>query len=144
MVRLSITVLLWLPKITVYPLQAQYASLFIEEHTGDISIPKEFTFDSIDLSFRTGDVDCASMARDARLLHELGGYAPAALKAFDMFPRTANVETVCLLYRQKKTIFPCRVRRRTRTRKKINNSILLAQKRSIRNGRLYFLQDCFG
>ena len=46
--------------------------------------------------------DCASMARDARLLRELGGYAPVALKAFDMFPRTANVETVCLLYRQKK------------------------------------------
>ncbi|MBR5391056.1 MAG: 23S rRNA (uracil(1939)-C(5))-methyltransferase RlmD [Clostridia bacterium] len=46
--------------------------------------------------------DCASMARDARLLHDLSGYAPAALKAFDMFPRTANVETVCCLHRQKK------------------------------------------
>lgn len=43
--------------------------------------------------------DCASMARDARLLRELGGYVPVALKAFDMFPRTANVESVVLMSR---------------------------------------------
>ncbi len=41
--------------------------------------------------------DCASMARDARLLQETGGYVPAKLQAFDMFPRTANVESLCLL-----------------------------------------------
>lgn len=41
--------------------------------------------------------DPASLARDARLLCEQGGYRVDALKAFDMFPKTANVETVCLL-----------------------------------------------
>ncbi len=45
--------------------------------------------------------DCASMARDAKLLQETGGYAPEKLQAFDMFPRTANVESICLLTRQK-------------------------------------------
>lgn len=43
--------------------------------------------------------DCASLARDAKLLFEKGGYRPVRVKAFDMFPRTANVETVCLLSR---------------------------------------------
>jgi 23S rRNA (uracil1939-C5)-methyltransferase len=46
--------------------------------------------------------DCASQARDVRLLHRLGGYEIGSVKAFDMFPRTANVETVCCLYHQKK------------------------------------------
>ena len=46
------------PTITVYLPQAEYASLFIEEDTGDISIPKDFAFDSIDMRLSTGDVDC--------------------------------------------------------------------------------------
>ncbi len=41
--------------------------------------------------------DCASLARDARRLADVGGYRPEKLRAFDMFPRTANVETVVLL-----------------------------------------------
>ncbi len=44
--------------------------------------------------------DCASLARDAKLLQQTGGYVPEQLQAFDMFPRTANVESVCLLRRQ--------------------------------------------
>lgn len=46
------------PTITVYLPQAVYASLIIEEDTGDISIPKDFVFDSVDLTLSTGDVDC--------------------------------------------------------------------------------------
>jgi len=41
--------------------------------------------------------DCASLARDAKMLYEAGGYKPTRMQAFDMFPRTANVETVALL-----------------------------------------------
>ena len=41
--------------------------------------------------------DCASLARDAKLLQAEGGYVPTFVQAFDMFPRTANVETVALL-----------------------------------------------
>ena len=40
--------------------------------------------------------DPASMARDARLFEEKG-YKMTKAKAFDMFPATANVETVFLL-----------------------------------------------
>ena len=44
--------------------------------------------------------DPASLARDARLLCEQGGYTLRTVRAFDMFPRTANVETVVLLSRE--------------------------------------------
>ena len=37
--------------------------------------------------------DVATLARDARLLCE-GGYAMADVRAFDLFPQTAHVETV--------------------------------------------------
>lgn len=40
--------------------------------------------------------DCASLARDARLLGERG-WKLETVRAFDLFPRTANVETVVLL-----------------------------------------------
>ena len=41
--------------------------------------------------------DCASLARDAKMLFTQGGYRPTKVQAFDMFPRTANIETVALL-----------------------------------------------
>ena len=44
--------------------------------------------------------DPATLARDARILHE-NGYTlkTEALKAFDMFPQTSHVETVLLMVR---------------------------------------------
>lgn len=44
------------PKITVYLPGATYDSLFIEEDTGDIEIPKDFQFESVDITADTGDV----------------------------------------------------------------------------------------
>ncbi|ODU55696.1 MAG: 23S rRNA (uracil-5-)-methyltransferase RumA [Clostridium sp. SCN 57-10] len=44
--------------------------------------------------------DCATLARDCALLRE-GGYTLSAARAFDMFPRTAHVETVVLMSRVK-------------------------------------------
>lgn len=38
----------------------------------------------------------ATLARDLEILHEKG-YCPKRLKAFDLFPRTAHVESCCLL-----------------------------------------------
>ena len=42
--------------------------------------------------------DPATLARDVKRFGELG-YAPARAEAVDLFPRTAHVETVCLLVR---------------------------------------------
>ena len=50
-------------KITVYLPKTEYESLFIEEDTGDISIPKEFVFGSMDLNLSTGDVDSQASSR---------------------------------------------------------------------------------
>ena len=40
--------------------------------------------------------DIASAARDGALLYGGGGYRPVCVQPFDMFPRTANVETALL------------------------------------------------
>ncbi len=45
------------PKVTVYLPKTEYVSLVIKESTGDITLPKDFTFGSMDLSLSTGHVD---------------------------------------------------------------------------------------
>ena len=44
------------PKITVYIPRGEYGTLWVKSSTGDIEIPKEFKFKSIDISESTGDV----------------------------------------------------------------------------------------
>ena len=45
------------PKVTVYLPEMEYGSLVIQESTGDITLPKDFLFDSMDLRLSTGHVD---------------------------------------------------------------------------------------
>lgn len=51
-------------KITVYLPEREYASLVIEESTGNIGIPNDFTFKSIDVSVSTGNVTCSADATE--------------------------------------------------------------------------------
>ena len=44
------------PKVTVYLPETEYVSLMIKESTGDVEIPKDFRFESIDILASTGDV----------------------------------------------------------------------------------------
>jgi len=44
------------PRITIQLPETEYASLFIDESTGDIDIPKDFSFKDVDISISTGDV----------------------------------------------------------------------------------------
>lgn len=46
------------PKMTIYLPQNEYASLFIETDTGDINIPKDFTFEKIEIDGDTSKVGC--------------------------------------------------------------------------------------
>lgn len=48
------------PKITVSLPQTHYASLFIQESTGDIAIPNDFQFSNIDISLSTGGICCSA------------------------------------------------------------------------------------
>jgi len=45
-------------KITVYLPNSEYQALNVTTNTGDVKIPKEFTFASINVKTDTGDVDC--------------------------------------------------------------------------------------
>jgi len=51
------------PKITVYIPQRDYAALIIKESTGDITIPKAFAFDAVDIDVSTGDVKLMSSVK---------------------------------------------------------------------------------
>ena len=53
------------PKITVYLPDTEYGALSIQESTGNVEIPEEFTFESIDISASTGSVDLGASAQDA-------------------------------------------------------------------------------
>lgn len=51
------------PKITVTIPQGEYGALSIKSNTGDVEIPKEFRFASMDIAESTGDVtSCASVS----------------------------------------------------------------------------------
>ncbi|MBE6668016.1 MAG: DUF4097 domain-containing protein [Ruminococcaceae bacterium] len=49
-------------KITVYMPADEYNSLYINSSTGDVEIPNNFSFGSIDVSVSTGDVRCMASA----------------------------------------------------------------------------------
>jgi len=44
------------PKITVYIPRGEYGALFVKSDTGNVEIPKEFKFETIDISESTGNV----------------------------------------------------------------------------------------
>jgi len=45
------------PKITVFLTETAYRSLLIREETGDVEIPKDFSFQEANITLSTGDVD---------------------------------------------------------------------------------------
>lgn len=49
------------PKITVYLPKTEYDSLVIKEDTGDIEVPKDFKFGTIDIATSTGDITIAGV-----------------------------------------------------------------------------------
>ena len=53
------------PSITVYLPKLEYQSLLIKESTGDVLLPKDFSFESIDITVSTGDIDCSASASGA-------------------------------------------------------------------------------
>ncbi len=52
-------------KITVYLPQSEYASLIVEGSTGNINIPKDFKFETVDVTAGTGDVNCYASASES-------------------------------------------------------------------------------
>ena len=54
--------------ITVYLPKTIYNNLYIEGHTGDIEIPKDFTFNSVNIIISTGDVECYANATESMIV----------------------------------------------------------------------------
>ena len=52
------------PKITVYLPETEYKALFIEECTGNVELPKDCSFGSVDISVTTGNVNIFAAIRD--------------------------------------------------------------------------------
>ena len=53
------------PKLTVYLPKSVYATLSIQSDSGDIEIPRDFAFQSLDITTDTGDVKLLSSVSDA-------------------------------------------------------------------------------
>ncbi len=72
-------------KITVYLPQSSYASLLIEESTGDVELPGDFSFENIDVTLSTGDVRCfASSAGPLRIAASTGSIYAENLSAGEL------------------------------------------------------------
>ena len=83
------------PTVTIYLPKTEYASLVIKESTGDITLPEDFTFGSIDLNVSTGDTDClASSAGLMRIKTTTGDIRLQNLSAgeLDLTVSTGHVD----------------------------------------------------
>ena len=73
------------PSITVYLPEKVYKELSIESDTGDVEIPKEFSFDTINVNLDTGDMSClASAEGDIRVRTDTGHITIADVTAAGM------------------------------------------------------------
>ncbi|MBO4926390.1 MAG: DUF4097 family beta strand repeat protein [Clostridia bacterium] len=62
------------PSVTVYLPRDAYGALSVEGQTGDVAIPADFSFDSIQVTLSTGSVDCRAASADAvRVKTSTGG-----------------------------------------------------------------------
>ncbi len=81
-------------KIMVYIPQGEYGELIIKSSTGAVEIPKDFTFESIDISVSTGKVKCLASASDEIKIATTTGNIYAeniTAKALDLSASTGDV-----------------------------------------------------
>lgn len=81
------------PKITVSLPQGEYDALSVKSDTGDVKIPKELKFDSIDVAVTTGDVtNYASVSGDVKIKTTTGDIRieGVSVKALDLTVSTGD------------------------------------------------------
>lgn len=70
------------PKITLAIPQGEYSALSIKASTGDVEIPKEYLFASMDISESTGDVTVSASARETiKIKTSTGGICLESISA---------------------------------------------------------------
>ena len=62
-VQVNIGVVTESPEITLYLPKKEYEILTIDADTGDVVIPKDFSFESMNVTLDTGDVSCFASAK---------------------------------------------------------------------------------
>ena len=73
------------PEITVYLPNSHYGKLSVDSNTGNVLIPGDFSFDSIDIKLDTGDISCkASASGDISVSTDTGRIEVAELSASSM------------------------------------------------------------
>lgn len=83
------------PKITIYLPQGEYGTLSIKSATGDVKIPNDFTFQSIDVMENTGDVtNEASALESINIKTSTGSICVKGISArsLDLSVSTGNVK----------------------------------------------------
>ena len=82
------------PKVTVKIPAKEYRALTVETDTGDVEIPKDFTFQSISLTGSTGDVTCRALTQEELRVKLSTGRARivgVAARAIDVETSTGDV-----------------------------------------------------
>lgn len=70
------------PKITVYIPQGAYGALTVKSSTGDVKLPKDFTFEAVDITESTGNVTThASVSGDVKIKTSTGDISVANISA---------------------------------------------------------------
>lgn len=77
------------PSITVYVPQGEYKAACVKTSTGDVELPKELSFESIDIAGSTGDITCHANASEAVKLTTSTG----DIFAEELSPRSMDVYT---------------------------------------------------
>lgn len=82
------------PKITVFIPKGEYGTLSVKASTGNVEIPTEFKFKSIDVSVSTGDVkSCASSSEDVKIKTTTGNICieDASVGSLDLTASTGKL-----------------------------------------------------
>ncbi|MDO4488262.1 MAG: DUF4097 family beta strand repeat-containing protein [Eubacteriales bacterium] len=79
------------PTITVFLPKSEYSKLKIDSETGDVDIPENFSFESIDIKLSTGDVNMGSSCRgDMDIKTSTGKIEVNDISADDVTLRTST------------------------------------------------------
>ncbi len=85
------------PKMTVYLPRAEYGELVIKNSTGDVELPADFAFETVDISVSTGDIKCFASASGAVRIRTTTGDILAeniSAESLDLSVSTGRVDLV--------------------------------------------------
>lgn len=95
------------PKLTVYLPESEYGALHIQVSTGTVEIPKDFSFDSVDISSSTGHIkNYASCTGAVKLSASTGSVTVADISAqsLDISVSTGKVKATAVNCRENITV----------------------------------------